>query len=320
MNISQTPVRGALTLLLTLPLLLAGCNERNAAIASAQAQAQAPAAGARSVAIARGKVEVQGGLVELSAPADGLVEAVNVAEGDTVKKGQVLLRLAADAARQDSAVAEAELKAAQARQQAQAVKLPAARQYAARLAEAAAAGGLDRQRADDAQQAARELEAAVAVATAETQVAARKLAQSQALVARLSLGSPVDGSVVRVAVHTGAHLETQSGRTLLVLLPNRPLQVRAELNESFAAAVRTGMSADVSIDSTAGASAAPRRAKVVRVASVMGATRLDDDGSAPRAGQRVVDCFLVFDQAPAAGAQEAGAWRVGQNVRVNFHE
>ena len=64
----------------------------------------------------------------------------------------------------------------------------------------------------------------------------------------------------------------------------------------------------------------PRTARVVRLAAVTGTTRLDDDGSAPRAGQRVVDCFLVFEPAPAAGAPAAAAWRVGQNVRVNFHE
>jgi len=201
-----------------------------------------------------------------------------------------------------------------------AVRLPAARQFAARLAEAAAGGGIDRQRADDARQAAREAEAAAAVAQADAQVAARKLAQSQAALSRLVLNAPVDGSVVRLAVQAGARVEAQSGRTLMVLMPQRPLQVRAELNESFAAAIRPGMAAEVSVDSTAGAAAAPRTARVVRLAAVTGTTRLDDDGSAPRAGQRVVDCFLVFEPAPAAGAPAAAAWRVGQNVRVNFHE
>lgn len=310
--------------LLAVPALLAallsacgGANDPTTTAAKAQGQA---VSGPRSVAVARGKVEVQGGLVELAAPADGLVESVAVSEGDTVRKGQPLLRLAGEALRQDTAVAEAELRAAQARQQAQAVRLPAARQFAARLTEAAAAGGIDRQHADDAVQTAREIEAAAAVAAADVKVAASKLAQSQALVSRLVLSSPVDGSVVRLAVQAGTRVDTQSSRALMVLLPNRPLQVRAELNESFAGAIRPGMTADVTVDSTAGAAGAPRPAKVVRVASVMGPTRLEDDGSAPRAGQRVVDCFLVFDPTPAAGANSAVAWRVGQNVRVNFHE
>ena len=302
-----------------LAVLLTACGGDDTPVAAARAQGQ-PAAGPRSIAIARGKVEVQGGLVELSAPADGIVESVAVAEGDTVRKGQPLLRLAAEPARQDVAVAEAEVKAAQARAQAQAVRLPAARQYAARLSEAAAAGGIDRQRADDALQAAREIDAAAAVARAEAQVAVRRLAQSQALLSRLTLHAPVDASVVRLAVQAGARIDAQSARTLLVLLPQRPLLVRAELNESFAAAIRPGMAADVTVDSTAGATAAPRRAKVLRVASVMGPTRLEDDGSAPRSGQRVVDCFLAFETTPAEGANGAVAWRVGQNVRVNFHE
>ena len=301
-------------------LLLAACGRDDAPMAGAHAQAQAQApAGPRSIAIARGKIEVQGGLIELAAPADGLVESVTVNEGDTVRKGQPLLRLEADTARADATVFEAELKAAQARQQAQSVRLPAARQYAARLAEAAAAGGIDRQRADDAQQAAREIEAAAAVAAADVQVAAGKLAQSRALLSRLVLTSPVDATVVRLSVHAGTRVGAQSGHSLLVLLPNKPLMVRAELNESFASSVRPGMVAEVTLDSTAGAAAPARQAKVVRMAPLVGPTRLDDDG-ASRAGQRVVECFLVFEQVPAAGANGSVAWRVGQNVRVNFHE
>lgn len=307
---------------LLVALLLAACGDGDRPMATAQAQAQAQAqspAGTRSIAIARGKIEVQGGLIELAAPADGLVETVTVNEGDSVKKGQPLLRLEADTARADATVFEAELKAAQARQQAQSVRLPAARQYAARLAEAAAAGGVDRQRADDAQQAAREIEAAAAVAAADVQVAAGKLAQSRALLSRLVLVAPVDATVVRLSVHAGTRVDAQSGHGLLVLLPNKPLMVRAELNESFASAVRPGMVAEVTLDSTVGAASPSRQAKVVRLAPLVGPTRLEDDG-ASRAGQRVVDCFLVLEPAPAAGANGSVAWRVGQNVRVNFHE
>ena len=310
--------------LLAVLLLLAGCGDDHPTVpvASARAQGQSPSAtahAAASVAVARGKIEVQGGLVELVAPASGLVESVSVNEGDTVRKGHVMVRLADEPARAEVTVLEAELKAAQARQLAQAVRLPAARQYASRLAEAASAGGIDRQRADDAQQAAREIEAGAAVAAADVQVAAGKLAQSRAVLSRLTLVAPVDATVVRVAVQAGTRVEALSSRSLLVLLPNRPLQVRAELNESFAGAVRPGMVAEVSLDSTAGVASPARRAKVVRLASMVGSSRLEDDGSA-RAGQRVIDCFLVFEDAPAAGANGSVAWRVGQNVRVNFHE
>jgi len=299
--------------------LLAACGPAtDSALPAAQAQAAAAPRGAAPVAMARGKIEVPGGLIELGAPAGGWVESVAVAEGDHVRRGQALLRLADTAARADIALAEAEVQAARARQQAQAVRLPAARQYAARLVEAAAAGGLDRQRADDAGQAARELDASLAVAAADTQVASRRLAQAQAQLARLVLSAPTEGRVVRLLAQPGTRVDTTPA--LLVLLPDRPLQVRAELNESFAAKVRAGMKAEVTVDSSAGGAAAFRSARVVRLAAVMGPTRLEDDGSSPRGGQRVVDCFLVFDPPLSAGAEGAVAWRVGQNVRVNFHE
>lgn len=291
---------------------LAGCSGRDAPLAAAQAQSQAAAQQPRSVAIARGKIEVQGGLLDVMVPVDGTVESVEVADGATVHKGQVLLRLASEQARLDVATAEAELRLTQARQHAQAVRLPAAKQLVQRLNEAAAAGATDRQRADDALQAQREIEAGQAVAAADAQVAQQKLAQARSQLGRLTIVAPQDGSVVRLNVQAGSRVDAEAGRAALVLLPERPLVVRAELNESFAALVKQGMKASVAVDSAGAPSTALPGAHVTRLARIYGASRLDDDTGANRTGLRVVDCFLEFDQAPTL--------RVGQNVRVSFHD
>ena len=295
-----------------LPLLLAGClgdNGRPAGNGNAAANA-APAAAtppAGTVAIARGKVEVQGGLLEVMAPQDGTVESVAVAEGDTVRRGQVLLRLQSDTARADVALAEAELAAAQARQRAQAARVQPARQRADRLGEAARAGALDSQQADDAAQTQREAASAAAVAAADVQVTSQKLAQARLHATRLTLVAPQDGTVVRLLAQTGSALSAQGARPVLVLLPQKPLLVRAELNESFAPVVRPGMRATVTID----AGTALPAAKVLRVGTVYGPSRIDEE-SPPRIGVRVVDCFIAFDQVPDL--------RVGQDVRVSFHD
>jgi multidrug resistance efflux pump len=104
----------------------------------------------------------------------------------------------------------------------------------------------------------------------------------------------------------------QSGSPVAVLLPKRPLIVRAEVNESFVTAIREGMKAQVTVD--ADGSAARQEfpaATVLRISPVYGTARLQDD--AQRGPVRVVECVLAFDQPPANV-------KVGQNVRVSFHE
>ncbi|XAH24676.1 HlyD family efflux transporter periplasmic adaptor subunit [Xylophilus sp. GW821-FHT01B05] len=291
------------------PLLLAGCFDSSgkpSASAMAQAHAQAAPSGPADVAIARGRVEIEGGLLDVMAQQDGIVESVAVAEGATVRRGQVLLRLQSDTARGEVAMAEAELQAAQARQRAQAAKLAPARQLSQRLTEAAQAGALDRQRADEALQAQQEAAAAAAVAEADTKVAAQKLAQARNRVTRLALTAPQDGTVLRLRVQPGSAVDAQGSRPVLVLLPQRPVLVRAELNGSFAPRVKVGMRASVHVD---GGPALP--ARVQRISPVYVASRLDEDQAA-RVGVRVVECFLTFDQ--------PSSLRIGQEVRVNFHE
>ncbi|TLZ15903.1 MAG: biotin/lipoyl-binding protein, partial [Gammaproteobacteria bacterium] len=47
----------------------------------------------RYATIASGKVDVEGGVVEVAARHPGVVREVLVQEGDTVRKGQILARL-----------------------------------------------------------------------------------------------------------------------------------------------------------------------------------------------------------------------------------
>ena len=296
--------------MLALAMAMAGCSDRGSA--GVAAAAPAPAAGPRDVAMARGKVEVQGGLLDLLPQQDGVVESVGVREGDEIKRGQVLLKLASDQARLDVSMAEAELKLVQARQRAQSARLPAARQLALRTGEAAKAGALDPQRADEALQARGDIESAVAVLEAEAAVARQKLAQAERAVQRQTLTAPIDARVLRLQVQPGSRVSSQSTRPVLVLLPHRPLTVRAELNEAYVANVKPGMHASVRIDGdTQGASQTAYPARVVRISQAYGASRLDDDAAARNV--RVVECFLEFDP-------PVPVLRLGQNVRVSFHE
>ena len=291
--------------------LLAGCGPSHDAPANAgQASAKAQQNGPAAVAVARGKIEVEGGLLDLSPAVAGVVQQLSVKEGQSVQRGQLLLRLADDTGQADLAVAESEAQLAKARQKARAARLPQLKQTLSRWQAAAREGAADAQNVDEAAQALRDAQAEIDVAAAEAQVAQRKLEQLRAQHKRQELRAPEAGTVVRLATHAGS--QAVPGTPAVVLLPQRPLQVRAEINESFAAAVREGMRATVTLDADGAAQQQLPSARMLRISPVYGTARLQDDQQ--RGPVRVIECVLVFEQAPAA------AVRVGQNVRVQFHE
>jgi len=295
-------------LTLGLALTLAGCDGNEGSASAATATPVMPAA------MARGKVEVEGGLFEVLAPVEGTVESVTVKEGDSVRRGQVLLQLQADQARLDVDMAEAELSLIQSREHAQRARQPAARQLAERTAAAARAGAFEQQRADEAHQALQDIESGISVLESEQAVARQKLRQARLAEQRLTVRAAADASVLKLAVQPGARVGPQAGRALMVLLPHRPLLVRAELNESFLASVHPGMSATVTpdVDLHPGEHAPSQQARVARLSPAYSGSRLGED--AVRGSVRVVDCFLELD--PAASS----ALRLGQNVKVSFHE
>ncbi|HZP65130.1 MAG TPA: biotin/lipoyl-binding protein, partial [Rudaea sp.] len=90
--------------------LLAGCGK---------APPPPPAAPmeARFAAIARGRVDVEGGLVHVAAPREGVVSRVEGAPGDSVKAGDVLFALDTAQATMARDAAAADLEAAKAQVQ-----------------------------------------------------------------------------------------------------------------------------------------------------------------------------------------------------------
>src|SRR5207244_3274205 len=66
------------------------------------------------VAIANGKADVEGGVIQVAARTSGIVRDVYVQEGQQVTKGQVLARLEDDEPRLQAASADAELRQARA--------------------------------------------------------------------------------------------------------------------------------------------------------------------------------------------------------------
>lgn len=289
--------------------LLAGCEPANDVQPPANSAVNAKSQQPRVVAVARGKIEVEGGLLELSPAVAGVVQQLAVKEGQSVERGQLLLRLADDAVQADWGVAESELALAQARHQQKLARLPQLKQNLERWRVAVREGAADAQSADEAAQTLRDAEAEVDLSLAEAKVAQRKLEQLRALQKRHELRAPEAAVVAQLNTAVGS--QAQPGRVALVLLPARPLQVRAEINESFAAAVKKGMQATVMLDGDNRSPDTLPVARVTGISPVYGMALLQEDQQ--RGPVRVIASVLSFDQPPTG-------LRVGQNVRVQFHE
>lgn len=276
-----------------------GQGERDAAAQGAVASAW--------VAMARGEIDVEGGLVRITTPRDGRIESVAVEDGDVVAQGAVLATLDSGEARNGLALAEAALKQAQAQLAVAQARLAPLAQLAQRTGAAAAAGAASAQAADEAATQLAVLKAEAAAADAAVAMARARVGQARDELALRVLHAPVAGRIVRRAVHVGDVVSVQGGAELFQLLPDRPRIVRAELNEAYVDLIKPGMQAEVVREAGDGA-AVP--AQVLRVGEVFGPSRLTDD-PVERAGVHDVDCVLRL---------QGGEFRIGQRVLVRFKQ
>jgi multidrug resistance efflux pump len=262
-------------------------------------------------AVARGKVDIEGGLLALSMPREGTLAKVAVHEGDHVRQGQLLAALDTQPATLAVEAAQAQLEQAHAQLKSLAVKQAGAKQRAQRLAAAVAAGAGDGQSADDAREAAAQLDAEQLSARAALSMANQKLNEARYELKQRSLLAPFDADVVQVSAQPGASVSPTSG-PLFTLLPQKPRIVRAELNDSFVGVIKPGMPAEVVPDN--GRDDAHWSAHVLRIGQVYGPATLENDPQV-RANARTVECVLAFDE---PNSDQTRNLRIGQRVMVRF--
>ncbi|MEP7185758.1 MAG: HlyD family efflux transporter periplasmic adaptor subunit [Rhodanobacter sp.] len=291
-----SPLRLTATVML---LLVGGCSKNDSPTSNASV---APA----YAAVARGRIDIDGGLLPLAMPREGTLASVRVHEGDNVTRGQILATMETQPAKLQVEAAKAGLAQARAESSLLTGKLDIARQQAQRLSAAAKAGAGDGQSADLARGAASELVARKAGADAAIDMARQKVDEANYELELRTLRAPIDARITGMSAQVGAHVSPQSG-ALFTLLPKTPPIVRAELTESMVDAVKVGMPATIGTDG--GARDASWPAHVLRVGSVVGPSTLGDDPQ-QRLNARTVSCVLSFDQPQNL--------RIGQRVLVRF--
>ncbi len=277
---------------------------------------------AEYAAIARGKVEIEGGLLEISAPENGIFSQINVKLGDQIQQGQILAQLDPRSAELDVAEAKAALAQAKAQLNMQTIRLPAAERLASRWQKAAALGAAQQQQADDATQAVAQIQAENAVAAAQVQVEQQKVAAAEYTLEKRTIRAPQAGEIVKVWVQQGS-TATADQHIAFTVLPPRPLVVRAEVNESFISHIKMGMKASLSAEGSA--SQLPIVAHVIQINKVYETASLGNDPTLQNG--RVVACMLALDTPSKSSSTaqkqqqtETPPLLVGQNLLVKFYD
>ena len=255
-------------------------------------------------AVAEGKADIEGGIIQIASRTAGVVREVEVLEGDQVTKNQILARQEDEAQRLAVQTAEANLKQLQAQTLLTQVQLATARRELKRITPLR--GMVSDQQIDQDGDAVRGAEATLANQAAAVGVARAQLGEARYRLEQTIVRAPVDGRIVRRYANPGAGASTLNVTPMFDLEPAGQRIVRAEVSESALPYVRLG--ARVVIAPEADQSKA-YPGKVLRRAPVFGARKLQSDDPSERSDERVVEVVVSADQAPLL---------IGQRVLVKF--
>lgn len=270
------------------------------------AEAQKVAKPSPYAAIANGKADVEGGIIQVAARRAGVVREVLVQEGDQVSRGQILARLEDDEPRLASARAQAEVRQARAALALLQVQLSASERELRRMEGLAPSNFVAAQKLDQARDAVREAQARIEAQQA-TVATAQARADEAAYNQELSvIRAPADGRVVRRYANPGAGASTLNVSNMFDLEPRTGRIVRAEIAEGALPFVDVGQTVQMSPESDPGR-VYPGR--VLRRAAVFGARKLQSDDPSERSDDRVVEVVVDSSGAP---------FLIGQRVLVKF--
>lgn len=295
-TIRPNTARSAALLLGLLSPLLAGCDPVEPAGAS-------PVAFVGPAAIARCRIDVEGGVIRLAAQREGLIREVTVEEGDRVRTGQSLARIDSRQAELRAAVTEAEWEQARSAVATERVRLAAAEREARRRHEGGAAAFSQRLREEaDTEMEARRTQLATAIATATA--AGKRAAEAAFEIEARVIRAPVDGTIVKRRARPGDGVTVQTVTELFQLVPDGPRIARCDLEEPFLGRVSVGRPATIVLESD---ESVRLPATVKRVGSVFGVPAPSGDPTA-RQDIRTVETVLTL--------HDAGSLLIGQRVRA----
>jgi HlyD family secretion protein len=272
----------------------------------AEAKAAAEVKPSPYAAVANGKADVEGGIIQVAARRAGVVRDVLAQEGDDVVKGQILARLEDDEPRLQSERASAEVRQARAALALLEVQLSSAQREERRMQGLAPSNFVAAQKLDQARDGVREAQAKILAAQAVVATAEARLNEARYDQELSIIRAPADGRIVRRYANPGAGASTLNVSNMFDLEPRAGRIVRAEIAEGALPFVAVGQSVTMSPESD------PTKTfngRVLRRAAVFGARKLQSDDPNERTDDRVVEVVVDSSGAP---------FLIGQRVLVKF--
>jgi HlyD family secretion protein len=257
-------------------------------------------------AIANGKVDVEGGIIQIAARRGGVVRDVLVQEGDRVVAGQILARQEDDEARLAVQSAQAAVNQAESQLAQIQVDIRTAQREHDRLSRLVATNFVAAQRMDQARDAIAQAQARLASQQAAVQTARARRDQAAYNVELTVIRSPADGRIVRRYANPGAGASTLNVSNMFDLEPAAPRIARAEIVEADIPNVSVDQAVEITPE---GDPTKVYVGKVLRRAAVFGARKLASDDPSQRTDERVVEVVVAVDEAPLL---------IGQRVLVKF--
>lgn len=257
-------------------------------------------------AIANGKVDVEGGIIQIAARRGGIVRDVLVQEGDRVVAGQILARQEDDEARLAVQAAAAAVSQAESQLTEIRVDIRTAQREQERLQRLVATNFVAAQRMDQAQDAVATAQARLGSQVAAVQTARAQLDQARYNQELTVIRAPTSGRIVRRYANPGAGASTLNVSNMFDLEPDAPRIVRAEVVESDLPNLTDGQAVEISPE---GDASKVYIGAVMRRAAVFGARKLASDDPSQRSDERVVEVVASAGDAPLL---------IGQRVLVKF--
>jgi HlyD family secretion protein len=257
-------------------------------------------------AIANGKADIEGGIIQIAARRQGIVRDVMVQEGQDVVAGQALAKQEDDDARLAADTASASLTSARAQLALYQVQLRTGQREFKRLQTLSTSNFVAGQRLDAAQDQISTANANIAAQQAAIQVSTAQLAQARYNQELTIIRAPADGRIARRYANPGAGASTLNVTPMFDLEPRTDRIVRAEIVEADLPNVAIGQEVEIQPESD------PNKTfvgKVLRRAAVFGARKLASDDPSQRSDDRVVEVVVSANGAPLL---------VGQRVLVKF--
>jgi RND family efflux transporter MFP subunit len=304
------PERSVRCLRLSLIVLVSGSTltacDRFESRAAGDASPSVAAPTSTYATIANGKVDIEGGVIEVAARRPGVISEVLAQEGDVVTKGQILARLedrdailAINSAKAAVAQARSELNLSD-------TTLHTAKREHERLQKLLTSQLVSEQQLDRAADDIVTAEAQRGIRQAAIGMAQARLAEAEYNLELTAIRAPMKGKIIRRYANPGSGASTLNVSTMFDLEPDIAHIIRSEIVESAIPNVFVGQTAEIVPEADPTRKATGR---VIRIAATFGARKLKSDTANEAADERVVEVVVSADDAN---------FLIGQRVLVKF--